>query len=110
MKISSYAALWQSPSTRLGWWAATLLALFVLMFIINAAAFVPLYQEIPNTWWRQALLPLYGILMLLCGLIAGVIGVISIARKHERSWLVWLSILPGAFVIFFVLGEFLVPH
>jgi hypothetical protein len=31
-------------------------------------------------------------------------------RQHERSWLVWLTILPGLFVLFLVLGEFLVPH
>lgn len=56
------------------------------------------------------MLPFYGIGMLACGLAAGVVGFIAVIRRHERSWLVWLTMLPGAFVIFFVLGEFLVPH
>ena len=52
----------------------------------------------------------YGIFMMLCGLAPGVIGLIAVFRRHERSWMVWLTILPGAFVVFFLLGEFLVPH
>ena len=31
-------------------------------------------------------------------------------RKHKRSWLVWLTIMPGLFVIFLLLGELLAPH
>jgi hypothetical protein len=60
--------------------------------------------------WRHTLLPFYGIFMMLCGLAAGVVGLIALLRNHDRSWLVWLSILTGAFVVFFLLGEFLVPH
>jgi hypothetical protein len=56
------------------------------------------------------LLPFYGIFMMLCGLAAGVLGLIAVIRKHEHSWRVWLTILPGAFVLLFVLGEFLAPH
>ncbi len=55
-------------------------------------------------------MPLYGVFMMMCGLVAGVIGAIAVVRKHERSRLVWLTIGSGAFVIFLVLGEFLVPH
>jgi hypothetical protein len=48
--------------------------------------------------------------MMLCGLAAGIVGLIAVIQKRERSWLVWLTIPPGAFVLFFALGEFLVPH
>jgi len=44
------------------------------------------------------------------GLAAGVVGLMVLIRKHECLWLVWLAILPGAFVLFLLLGEFLVPH
>jgi len=47
---------------------------------------------------------------MLCGLAAGIVGLIAVIRRHERSWLVWLTILPGLLVLLFVLGEFLVPH
>lgn len=82
------------------------------MFAINSFVFMPISGVTNPTviMLRQTVLPFYGIGMLLCGVAAGVVGLISIIRQHERSWVVWLTILPMAFVIFFVLGEFLVPH
>lgn len=94
------------PKTRLGWWSVGLAATFVALFIINATVFMPATVVVP---WRQVLLPFYGIAMLLCGLAGGVTGVIAVLRWHERSALVWLSMLPGLFVLFLVIGEFLVP-
>jgi hypothetical protein len=41
---------------------------------------------------------------------AGIVGLIAVIRRHERSWLVWLAMLPGLMVVALVLGEFLVPH
>ena len=82
----------------------------MVMFMINSTVFMPAYQDAANAWWRQTLLSFYGIFMMLCGLAAGVVGLIAVTRKHERSWLVWLTILPGAFMLFLILGEFLVPH
>jgi len=95
------------PSTRLGWWSVGLAATFVFLWIINSTVFMPSTVEVP---WRQVVLPFYGIAMLSCGLAAGIVGLIAVIRRHERSWLVWLTILPGLMVLFFVLGEFLVPH
>jgi len=77
------------------------------MSMINSAVFMRLPEDVP---WRQSLLPFYGVLMMLCGLAAGVIGLIAVIGRQERSWLVWLAILSGASVLLFVLGEFLVPH
>ena len=104
------SSFWRRPGTRLGWWAVRLAAAFVAMFIINSVVFMPASQYPSNDWWMQTLLPFYGIFMLLCGLSAGVVGLIAVIRKHERSCLVWLTILPLAFVLFLLLGEFLVPH
>ena len=95
------------PTTRLGWWAVGLGALFVLLFLINSFVFMPMQSEEP---WQQTYLPFYGIFMLLCGLASGVTSLIAILRKGERSWLVWLPLLSGLWVLFMVIGEFLVPH
>ena len=95
------------PHTKLGWWAVWLGAAFVVMFLINSFVFMPTSSDAP---WRQVILPFYGIFMLLCGLAAGIVGVIAVIRQHERSWLVWLTFLPGLLVLFLILGEFLVPH
>jgi hypothetical protein len=95
------------PSTRPGWWAVGLAIAFIVMSIVNSAVFMRLSEDVP---WRQTILPFYGIFMMLCGLATFVVGLIAIIRNHERSWLVWLAILPGASALLFVLGEFLLPH
>jgi hypothetical protein len=79
----------------------------VVLFIINSTVFMPSESDAP---WRHVFLPYYGIGMLLCGLAGGILGLIAIVRRGERSWLVWLSVLPALLVSFFILGEFLAPH
>ena len=111
MKTLSNAVQWQRPHTPLGWWSLRLATLFVVLFVINSALLIPLLgQSDANPWWQHALLPFYGIFMLLCGLAAGVSALFAVTRQHERSWLVWLTLLPAAFVLFLLLGEFLIPH
>ena len=82
----------------------------MLMFIINTVVFMPAYQDASNALWRAGLLPFYGVFMALCALAAGTVGLIAVIRKQERSWLVWLTILPGALVLLLLLGELLLPH
>ena len=105
MKITS-SHFTEKPHTKLGWWAVWLGAAFVVLFLINSFVFMPSSSDAP---WRHVILPFYGILMMLCGLAAGVAALVAIVRAHERSWVVWLPLLPGLFVLFFVLGEFLGP-
>lgn len=95
------------PVTRLGWWAFGLLATFVVLFLINSFVFMP---PSTNALFPRTFLIFYGIFMMLCGFSAGVVGLVALIRNHERSWFVWLAVLPGAFVIFLLLGEVLVPH
>jgi hypothetical protein len=95
------------PSTRLGWWAVGLAIAFIVMSIINSTVFMRLSEAVS---WRQTILPFYGIFMMLCGVATFVVGLIAIIQNHERSWLVWLTLLPGASALFFVLGEFFVQH
>ena len=45
--------------------------------------------------------------MLLCGLAAGILGLLAIARQHDRSWLDWLTLLPLAWTVFMLVGELL---
>ena len=101
------AGLLHVPHTKSGWWAAGLLGLFIVLFLINSFVFIPSTE---NALWRHALLPFYGIFMLLCGLAAGIAGVVSVIRAEERSWLAWMAILPALFVLFLLTGEFLFPH
>ena len=94
------------PSTKLGWWAVTLLALFVLM-IITSAVVSMLW---PDGSWRLVVMPFFGVGTVLCGLATGVLPLLAVTRQRERSWLVWLPLFVGANLVFLLLGEFLVPH
>lgn len=95
------------PVTRLGWGAVGLAVLYSLMGIINNMVFMRLPVETP---WRQTVLPYYGIFMLLVGLSTGVVALIAMFSRRERSWLVWLALLQWFFTIFFVFGELLLVH
>lgn len=107
LKTFSKNRFFALPSTRLGWWAVALAFLFGLTNIINIAIFMRLPADEP---WRQGVLPIYGIIMLACGLAAGISGLAAIIRRGERSWIVWLTLIPGIFVLFLLVGEFLFPH
>jgi hypothetical protein len=99
--------LMKKPHSTLGWWAVWLGLTFVVVFFINAFVFMPTSSDAP---WRHVLLPFYGVAMLLCGLGSGIVGWIAVALQHERSWLVLLTLLPGVWVLFMLVGEFLFPH
>jgi hypothetical protein len=99
----------EKPHTRLGWWATWLMVAFVVMFLINSFVFMAM-PSLGDGTWRQTILPFYGIAMLLCGLAAGIVGLIAIARQQERSWMVWLAVLPFLWVLFMLMGELLFPH
>ena len=81
--------------------------LFIFLYVINTTVFMPSTVSTP---FNQVVLPVYGLWMLLCGLAAGVAGLLAVLRQGERSWLVWLAMLPGLMALFLVLGEFLAPH
>lgn len=95
------------PSTRLGWWAFGLEAAFIIMSVLNSTVMEGVPETAP---YRTTLLPFYGILMLASGLAAGILAVIALLKKAEKSWLAWTALLPGIFVLIFLLGEFLFPH
>jgi len=92
MTNQSSSSFWQRPSMRLGWWAVGLAAMSIVL----------------NLAW--SILPGGAILGFICGLVGGVLALIAVIRQHERSWLVFLSILPLFWVLFFILGEILIPH
>lgn len=83
----------EMPHTKLGWWSVGLSGLFVVLFLI---------LQIP------------GFLTTILGVAAGLLTLGALIWKHERSWLIWLMLLPGLFaillILFFTLGEIFLPH
>ena len=96
----------QKPATRLGWWAVGLGGVYVLLFILTAIVSL-VASRLPEP---RNVMPSSGMLMLLLGLASGVVALAAILRNHERSWLVWLALLPGILGVLAILGEFLLPH
>ncbi len=99
---------WHRPSTKLGWWAMGLAIGWVVMNF-GITAIVDIRSRMAPTTGNPVAMN-FGLLMLLVGLAAGVTALIAIIRKHERSWLVWFSLLPGLSTIILLIGEFTIPH
>lgn len=95
-----------TPRTKLGWWSVWLEAAFIVMFILNVAVNVLLFENIPGL--EQTVRPVFMVFimfMLLCGLIGGVFGVIALIRFHEQAIPVWVAVLVGLFVVLIILNE-----
>ena len=104
---TGWHSLLRRPSTRLGRWSVGLAVTSVVLNLINSAIITRLIGS--NLWRARIGLP-FSFVMLSCGLVAGIVGVIALKRRHEHSLFVWLALIPGLGVILLVLGEFLVPH
>lgn len=107
MTYPAKPSIFHKPTTRTGVWAVGLAIANILMSILNTTLFMRLGANRPaDVGWLIA----FGFTMLAVGLASGVVGLISIIRNHERSWLVWLTLLPGSQTVVFILGEFLFSH
>lgn len=103
-----------APQSRAGRLAQSLLIGFFVLFIVNQLN-VALLNDLRNTAIGQIAtqMPvlfwmLIGLAMLGVGLSASITALIAIIRHHERSWALWLALLPGVFVVFLLVGEFLI--
>lgn len=105
--LTGWHSLLRRPSTRLGWWSVGFAVTSVVLSLINSAI---LTRWIGSNLWRVRIGLPFSFVMLSCGLVAGIVGVIALKRGHEHSLFVWLALIPGLGAILLVLGEFLVPH
>jgi len=94
MGTNQHSNFLRMPQTRLGWWAVGLSVLFAVLFISVSTGF----------------LPFSGLLTMVLGVVAGILTLVAIIWRRERSWLLWLMLLPGLFAIIFASGEVLFPH
>ncbi len=92
------------PRTGMGWSVVGLMAIFALMLI--APAFGPyVVYWLNDLYMIEAYLLFWG----LFGLAAGVDGLVALATRRERSWLVWSGLLIGAMGLG-VIGILLLVH
>jgi hypothetical protein len=88
------------PTTRLGWWSIGLGALFMVFLIGNVGILRTFTAVLPLQLVRTSFL-----LMLLFGLAAVILCLIAFIKCRERSWLIWLMILPALLVLLSFLLE-----
>ena len=84
------------PETRLGKWAVILAGVFVLGFVVTFVA-------------AQMFFAVTGMLSVAFGMVIGGVGtaalildIISLIKKHERSFLAYLSLAVGLYALLFV--------
>jgi tellurite resistance protein TehA-like permease len=96
------------PTTTLGKWSIGLVIVFFLFFVVFLIeAKSGLLGGDTWTWDWPAIPILLAGVSAVSALVTGIIGIV---KSRERSVLVFMSAALGLFVLFFVLGEFLVPH
>jgi UDP-N-acetylmuramyl pentapeptide phosphotransferase/UDP-N-acetylglucosamine-1-phosphate transferase len=94
------------PATKSGKWSVVFTIAFAVLFLVNTLVIIPASSDVS---WEQIMLSFDGLTMVLCGLAAGITGLVALIYHHERSWLVWISIWPGLIVGFLLVSEFLFP-
>ena len=112
MRSAPEDRLFSLPKSRLGRWSMWLAVAFIVMFAVNSV-FIGALGTSTNeavSAFSRTVMPFYGIGMLMVGASAGAIGLISIIKDHERSWVAWATLLPLALVLFLLIGEFTTPH
>ena len=92
MKKSASSRFFQRPATRTGWWAGGLAIVAMSMLAANNLGLNPFAQTTVDK--PSILVMVYDLTMMLSFLGSIVLGVIAVTRKRERSWLVWLFLLP----------------
>ena len=78
-------------------------AFVAMFFVLNAVGMSGVLPPGPF----NVVMIVYGWTTIAVGLASGVVALSAIIRERERSWAVWLPILPFAFVLFLLVGELL---
>ncbi|MFC2068788.1 hypothetical protein ACFLTP_07280 [Chloroflexota bacterium] len=97
------------PRTGLGKWTTWLVIVTILLFI-TFQVLVASGQRGGDTFFSNLALSVPMLIAGISGISAFFTGIIGIIKSKERSVLVFIATVIGFFILFFVLGEFLVPH
>ncbi len=93
------------PQSKLGWWAIGLTVAFVLFMALNGPLFMSGLIEL-----NQVTGPIWAVIWFGTGAAAGILSIIAMTAGHDKSVLLFVPLLPLAFVAVFLAGEVLVPH
>jgi len=82
----------QRPATKTGWWAGGLAIIAMVMMGVNMLGLNPFDQI--TAFDPSFLVKAYDLTMFTSLMAAIVLGAIALTGKQERSWLVWLFMIP----------------
>ncbi len=97
------------PKTKLGKWAMWCMGLFFVFFIIGNIV-VATGQEGGDTFFDNLAISIPMSLALLSGIVAFVLGAISIVKSKERSVAVYIVSGIGLLILIIALGELISPE
>jgi len=101
--------IYLSPKTILGKLSVMLVIAFFVGFLIFQLL-VALGMRGGETFFSNIPLAINWITIAVLGIISFFTGIVSIIKNKERSLLVFISTIIGFLVLYFVLGEILMPH
>lgn len=93
-----------APRTRLGWWSIVLSSSFFALFLAWLM-YVKATPKVRPTFFSD---PLHAFLLIgasATAIIGGILGLLALVAKRERSFTILLSILVGGFVLFWTIAE-----
>lgn len=98
------------PKTSLGFFSVIMIALFFLLIVISLLIVKIQGPRENQTFLDNIPLTITGFLSIATALTAFFSGLISVIKHKERSIFVYVAIIIGFFVLFFIVGESLVPN
>lgn len=100
MEKPKRSRFFQRPGTKTGWWAAGLTILSIVMLTINNLGLNP-FEKLMDV--NPIPLRIYDFIMM-GSLLGGIIlGIIALTSKRERSWMIWLFMIPLLFIGIFLI-------
>lgn len=97
------------PKTKSGKWSVIFIALFFLGFFAMQLL-VAAGQTGGEGFPGNLLLFIPGVISGICGIVALIVGLFAMLREKERSVFNIVIIFFGFIILFFILGEIVVPH
>ena len=97
------------PRTYLGKWSIWLIVAFIALFIVFQIL-VASGQRGGATFFSKLLLSVPILIAAIADISSFFTGIIGIIKSKERSALAFIATIIGFLVLFFVVGELLVPH
>ena len=98
------------PRTSLGKWSVGLIVAFFLLLATGMTVVSVFHQTGGETFFDNLWISIPMLSAGACAIAAFFTGALSIWKSKERSILVFVASLIGLLVLWFVIGEILVPH